>query len=313
MNTEFGVAGMKPRVSTALCLILFLALTACGGVGPSVQPDDWEQPVSPYLTVHFLDVGQGDSAVIVTPEGRVILIDAGTSSAGDDVVEALNELGVESINLAIISHAHADHIGGLENVLGAFPVLHFGDPAFPHPSEMYAELLEQVLALEIPSQVLESGDWIPVEDKVDLFVLSPSPPFIEGSRSDVNSNTVVLLLVFDEVSVLFMGDAEHETESRLLAEGWLRDIDVLKVAHHGSAYATTATFLEVTRPEVAIISCGADNSYGHPAPETVEALERVAPGAVYRTDLDGTIIVTTDGRELVVEIERVRSLVGELQ
>ena len=302
-------------VANAFWLVFFFALSACGGADPSVQPTRPELDTSDhtYLTVHFLDVGQGDGAVIITPEGRVILIDAGPPAAADDVVRALNELGIETINLAIISHAHADHIGGLDDVLAAFPVLYFGDPAFPHPSEMYARLLERVLELGIPSRVLEAGDWIAVEDGVDLFVLAPRPAFIEGSRSDVNSNTVVLLLVYDQVSVLFMGDAEEETEIGLLSGGWLRDVDLLKVAHHGSEYATTAAFLESARPELAVISCGIDNSYGHPAPATLQGLEQVAPGAVYRTDLDGTIIMTTDGREILVQTERASSPVGELR
>ena len=300
----------------SICLVFAFAVQACAGgasvleTGSSIDRSTSGQSL---LSVHFLDVGQGDAAVIITPAGRVILIDAGPPEAGEEVVSALNDLGVHRINLALISHAHADHIGGFGDVLSNFPVLHFGDPAFPHPSEMYARLLEQVLALGIPSHVLHSGDWIPVEDDINLYVLAPGAPLIEGSRSDVNANTVVTLLVYDEVGVLFMGDAEHETEARLFAEGWLSDVDILKVAHHGSGYATSERFLEAVDPDVAIVSCGLNNSYGHPAPATLAVLGRVAPGAIYRTDLDGTIIMTTDGREIVVQTERAGSVVGELQ
>lgn len=283
------------RISFTFLLLFTLGCSGAVPVATDVTPT---VPRSD-LRVHFFDVGQGDASLIVTPDGRAILIDAGPPDAATNLLWELQRLGVTHLSLVIMSHAHADHIGSFDDILREVPVARFVDPGFPHPSQMYANLLEQLATEETQSYTLHAGQWIHVEEDVDLFVLAPSETFIEGSRSDVNANSLVLLLQYGEVRFLFVGDAEVETELQLIREGWLSDIDVLKVAHHGSDYATIQSFLDLTAPEYAVISCGRDNSYGHPAPDTLQRLLDVGAN-VARTDISGTIVVSTDGETVSV-------------
>lgn len=312
--------GASP-LRVALALLVALTAAACGGaptvdepadVAPDEQPHATGEPEATppaeggdgLLHVYFIDVGQGDSALVVTPNGHTVLIDAGPTTAGPDVVATLRRLGVQRINLMVTSHAHADHIGGMEDVLDNFEVLRYGDPGYPHESNMYAELLERILASGIDAYALSAGQWLQVDEGVEMQVLAPPEGYLSGTRSDVNSNSVVLLLTYGDVQILFTGDSEADSERRMAREGLLEDVDVLKVAHHGGAYSTTDAFLQIVQPEIAVISCGVGNSYGHPDPDTVARLEEWAPGRVYRTDLQGTIVLETDGHQIEVYLDR---------
>jgi competence protein ComEC len=299
----------RPLLPTlVLVAALAVALGACGGSRPPTPeptppaPDAGDAP----LRVYFMDVGQGDGALVITPNGHTILIDAGPPQAGAAVVATLRRLGVRRINLMVTSHAHADHIGGFDAVLNAFEVMRYADPGFPHTSSMYANLLERVAAAGIDAYAFTVGRWLQLDEGVQMLVLAPPERYLGGTRSDVNSNSIVLLLRYGDVQILFTGDSEADTERAMMRDGVLGDIDVLKVAHHGGAYSTTARFLEVVQPEVAVISCGAGNSYGHPAHETLERLEVWAGDRVFRTDVQGTIVLETDGRHVLVYPERER-------
>ncbi len=301
-----------PRRSLFLILVV-AASTACGATSQVVTPDPVTPPdpaIAPDpipadevvhenpLEVHFLDVGQGDGMLIVTPSEHVILLDAGPPAAGDDVVRALRARGVTSVDLALVTHAHADHLGGLVQVFQRFEVERYGDPGFPHESHLYADVLARVALEGSEAFQIRSGQRIVLDEGIELRVLGPGRRFIRGSRSDVNANSLILLLTYGEVSILLTGDAERPTEQRLVRQGWLQDVDVLKVAHHGSDHASTRRFLNATTPEWAVISCGEGNSYGHPADGTLERLERHTTGGVMRTDILGTITLTTDGETI---------------
>lgn len=299
------------RLGTAEILIgvLFALVWSCGG--PTVQEDSFEfvswDELDPttnddVLEVHFFDVGQGDSAVMVTPNGRVVLLDAGPSGRADGLVADLRALGIERINLAIMSHAHADHIGGYPTILDHFEVMRFGDPGFVHTSEMYHNLLARLETEGIPAYLLARGQVIRMDDEIELTVLGPNESHLTGTRSDCNANSAILLLAYGEIQILFTGDSEEATEQELVAANVLPDIEVLKVAHHGGAYSTYEPFLGAIQPEVAVISVGAGNSYGHPDEETVVRLEVF--GTVYRTDLMGTVVIRTDGELIAIQTER---------
>jgi beta-lactamase superfamily II metal-dependent hydrolase len=283
-------------------LLIIFMLAACAGP-ETVGETTWPTSGDGQLHVYFVDVGQGDGIIIVTPDERVVLIDSGPPAGAADFVEELRYLGVQRINLALISHAHADHIGGLQSVIDAFEVMRYGDPGFPHTSEIYLRLLERVVQSGAETFRLHRGQTIMLDDDVQIRVLSPGSEYLFGTRSDPNSNSLVLLLEYGDVSMLFMGDAEGETEALVLRDDLVPDIDVLKVAHHGSRYATSTHFLEAARPEIAIISCSATNSYGHPTPETLARLAPFCTSALYRTDRDGTVSVTTDGDSITVQTE----------
>jgi len=263
-------------------------------------------PQAGELQVVALDVGQGDSFLILTPERKAVLIDAGPPDMAGRVREALARYGVERLDLVIATHPHADHIGGMVAVLDAVPVRMFLDSGQPHPTRTYTRMLEKIRALGIRFVVAEAGQEFQIGTGVKLEILAPFGRRLQGTRDDVNANSIVARLSYGAFSMLFTGDSERETEERLLEEenGIVGlAARVLKIAHHGSRHSTTRAFLERVRPEVALISCGADNEYGHPAQETLDRL-RAHVRELHRTDLEGEIVIRSDGRSLEIHTER---------
>ena len=252
------------------------------------------------MQVDMLDVGQGDAILVRTPAGRSILIDGGTG--GDDVVPMLRALGVESLTMIIATHPHADHIGGLDEVIAEFPPKAFFDSGQTHTTATYAKLMEQVESQGLAYFTAEAGWSRELDDGIVIEFLGPPSPTINGSRSDLNSNSVITRITHGEQCFLFTGDAEEPTERLLLQRG-IEACEVLKVAHHGSAHSTTREWLWAIEPEIALISCGEGNRYGHPAEETLDRLSS-AGATIYRTDLLGTVHLESDGESITVTAER---------
>ncbi|MGM0575938.1 MAG: ComEC/Rec2 family competence protein [Myxococcota bacterium] len=271
---------------------LLVALLAVAGVVHAAE-----------LRVHFVDVGQGDAALVVSPEGKTVLVDAGPRGADDEVLEVLGREDVDRLDLAVGTHAHADHIGGMREVLQRVRARFFMDPGWDHGSATYSKLLAALERLGIPVRLARAGRTVDIGGGATFTILAPEEPLLTDTRSDVNANSVVARLEWGEVSVLFTGDAEGVTERRLLKSGGELNSTILKVAHHGSRHSTSARFLRKVSPEAAVISCG-DNSYGHPTDELLSRLEqRDLP--VWRTDRHGTVrLVITDGEEWHLESER---------
>ncbi len=204
-----------------------------------------------------------------------------------------------ALEVMVATHPDADHIGGLDDVLDAFVVEHIWLNGDTHTTQTYANFMDKVYAEEAQgAQVHQAqrGDEISV-GTLTFEVLHPTLPL----ASDRNENSIVLKLSYGQVDFLFAGDAEGGAEASMVSASLIDDIDILKVSHHGSKYCSTADFLSAAHPEIAIISVGA-NSYGHPAPETITRLQDVG-ATVYRTDVNGTIVVTTDGVTYSVETE----------
>lgn len=258
---------------------------------------------SPFLEVVMVDVGQGDGMVLHGPEGEVIVLDTG--KGGGPIVSYLKSRGVRSVDLMVLTHAHADHIGGADDVVKGFEVKRVVDPLEDHDSTMYAKLMGEVEQRGIPVLEARQGRRIKMGGGVELEMLAPPQPHLSGTRSDPNANSVVLRLTYGSISILFTGDAEHETEEVLLKGAAERPLEstVLKVAHHGSRYASSEEFLAQVKPQLALISVGEGNTYKHPAPETLERLSKHT-AHVYRTDLHGTIRLLTDGRRITLIPER---------
>lgn len=255
------------------------------------------------LEVHMIDVGQGDSLLIITPEHKTVLIDAGLARAGANVVEALARNKVDHLDLAVATHPHADHIGGMPKVLDAVPVKMFLDSGQDHPTATYERLLTSVKEKVGKLTIARAGQEFSLDSGIKIKVLGPQTPLLEKVSGSVeNANSVILYLTYGNFHMLFTGDSEDETEIRLLDAKATLSAQVLKVAHHGSQYASTPEFLDKVHPEVAIISCGADNDYGHPAPKTLNSLQQ-RNVLVHRTDLEGEIVVTSDGANYQVTTE----------
>lgn len=251
------------------------------------------------LRVYFLDVGQGDSSLILL-NGTAILIDAGETDKGDIVVSDLRALGVDHIDLLVATHPHSDHIGGMQEVLAAFPVGTVLDTGLPSTSSVYEKFLRTLDLKNIPYVIAAQGQTIELDPALTVLVLSPSNKRLDG---DLNANSIVLKVSYGNVSFLFTGDAGRDAELALIKTGYSPEATVLKVAHHGSSDATSPAFLSRVRPEVAIISLSADNPYGYPHSETLAVLAAAVP-AVYRTDRDGNVLVQSDGVSYSVTTEK---------
>jgi competence protein ComEC len=252
------------------------------------------------LTLHFLDVGQGDGAVLRTPSGRWVLIDAGPrndhSDAGRRVmVPYLASHGARELALAIVSHAHADHLGGVPSVLERFRAGVVLEPGEQVADPLYYGFLNELATDAIAWHIGRRGEHF-VLDGVSFTVLHPDPSW-DGWGEDINEDSLVVLVEYGSFQALFSGDAGFPAETEM--RGRVHAIDLLKVGHHGSRGSTGDEWLDSLRPRAAVISVG-QNKYGHPAPETLGRLLKHHV-EVWRTDRDGSVSVTTDGQRMTVQ------------
>ncbi|GBD33504.1 ComE operon protein 3 [bacterium HR33] len=247
------------------------------------------------LSIHFLDVGQGDAIAIETPGGRWLLVDAGPRTSYDDagrrvVLPFLRRHGVRKLAIMVVTHGDADHLGGAPALMRSLEPELVLEPGQPLPSRLYLEYLALVDRIGTRWRAARAGDTVAL-DGVVLAVLHPDTSWIRRNFSP-NENSVVLRLSYGEFDAVLAGDIGEIAEEGLL--GSVSPAEVLKVAHHGSRYSTSKEWLEALDPLVAVISVG-KNRYGHPAPETIARL-RGSGAQVLRTDLGGTVTIRSDGR-----------------
>jgi competence protein ComEC len=242
---------------------------------------------------YAFDVGQADAFLFHLPEGENILIDAGTRQAGPGLVSRLKRLGVNKIDIAVATHPHEDHIGGMVHVLRAFPVGKFWDSGYNHGSETQRDMLAALRDKRIPYTRPKAG-FKETIGGVSIEVLAPVKQ-IRGSESDANNNSVVLRVAYGNVSFLMTGDMEREERRSV---GKFPRANVLKLAHHGSSNGSDEKMLREVSPDVVILSYGRGNSYGHPHPEVTALIRKFGPRS-YATE-GGEIKITTDGRSLRV-------------
>ena len=255
------------------------------------------------LHVYFFDVGQGDSALIVAPSGKQVLVDGGPDA--QSAVRALSgplSTADRSLDMVVLTHLDADHSRGLLEVMDRYQVASVVT-GFDNPDSALYPQWQASLARGSPMQIpVQAGHLIMLEPDLRIEVLNPPARPIVGSVVDQNNNSVVLRVVYGEVSFLLADDIEAQAENRLARHTYRVESTVLKVAHHGSKTSTTAGFLARVNPSVAVVSVGKDNRFEHPHREVVRRLgEALQPDAVYRTDRDGTIEFISDGRQLWVK------------
>ena len=245
------------------------------------------------LQVHFIDVGQGDSILILGPEGETILIDGGEEGSG--AFQYLQSKRIDHINLVVATHPHSDHIGGVIDVLNTIPVDKVVTNGQMHTTSIYEQFLDAITSSEAEYVEVVRGDTITVGSLV-FDVLNPGT----DQGDDLNNSSVVLRLVYGNSSFLFTGDAGVEAEEEMLSSGLSLSADILKVGHHGSRYSSSPGFLSKVQPKIAVYSAGVGNDYGHPHAETLAALTSVG-AEIYGTDVNGTVIITADGSRYSVE------------
>ena len=250
-----------------------------------------EVEINGDLEVHFLDVGQADS-IMISCMGEFMIIDAGNNADGPLIVDYLKSLDIDRFKYAVGTHAHEDHIGGMDDIIDNFSVDNFYMPDVVTTTKTFEDVLD---ALERANVAF--GTPI-VGDKFTLGSANIEVIYVGTNEKDLNSTSIVLRLDFGNTSFLFTGDATEEVESNILEKNI--EADVLKVAHHGSKYSTSWKFLKKVAPKYAIISVGLGNSYGHPGANVLQRLEK-AGIQVYRTDEVGTIIAKSDGNKINFE------------
>lgn len=242
----------------------------------------------PDLKVHFIDVGQGDSILIQSPNGKNMLIDGGTKSEGSKVVNFVKSKGISKLDYVVATHPDADHIGGLISVLNSFTVSNFVDSGKEHTSQTYYEMLQIIKEKNIHFIVPTTGDKINLDSELNIQVLNANE-----HAADNNDASIVLKVTYNKVSFLLAGDAGVDIEADMLS-GFDVQSTVLKAGHHGSNTSSSAAFIHAVKPSTTILSYGKDNSYGHPHAEVVSRLKAVN-SMIYSTAVSGDITVTSNG------------------
>ncbi len=297
---------MKNRL-TILFLTLFsiLLLTGCT---QAIEPGDSTSgsnvkpvtSVNDEVSVHIIDVGQGDSIFIQTPKENII-IDGGNKGKGQTVIEYLKQQGVTQLDAVVSTHPDADHIGGLPDIIDAFPVKSVYAPRVTHTTIAYRNFLQSVKAQGLKIKVAKKDVQIPLkESSLDLHFISPVKDY---SKSDLNDWSGVLFMQHGDKKFLFTGDAETPAEEDMLNAGVVQKVDVLKVSHHGAKEASNSNFLAVLKPTYAAISVGEGNRYHHPTFDALNRLKAVH-AKIYRTDQHGNIVFTSNGKSISVKVEK---------
>lgn len=282
----------KTAVFWSIYLFFCLFFCSCAQETPDLF-DHAAQSHSASMSVYFVDVGQGDCTIVRSPGGKTMLVDAGDQANGRRVEKLMHVLGIEKLDVAVATHLHDEHIGGLIGVLERFPTESVYMPRAVHATQLYQTLMETIQAKGLSVHTARSSVTIPFDDKVQVQVLAPVG---EGS-AEPGDESAVIKISYQKTSFLLTGDAEAPNESQLLSSGADVSADVLKIGRHGSANATTEEFLKAVSPSVAVISVGSGNPYGYP---DREVLDRLAPYAtVYRTDESGTLQAVSDGESIV--------------
>lgn len=241
------------------------------------------------LSVHIIDVGQGDSILIQTPNFKNILIDSGDENSDSIVKSYLKKEKVDSLDMVFATHPDSDHIGGLDSIISHFNVKKIYMPEQKVDSTAFNNLVASCKSKSLDINYLYKGDSINLDTDIKLQVLSPS--YIQDEN---NLNSLVFNLDFRDKSFLFTGDSEVTNEKDIINSFDLDSVDFLKVGHHGSSSSTSQEFLSETTPDIAVISCGYKNQYGHPHQKTLDNLDTYDV-LTYRTDLLGDLVFYSDG------------------
>ena len=275
-----------------LLLSMLFALTGCS-VSEATQHGmavDTIQTEDVLLRVDFLNVGQADCALLST-KGHYMVIDGGNNGDADTILSYLEGQGVEKLDAVVGTHPHEDHIGSLDAIINHFDVDAVYMPKIMHTSKTSEDVLDAVANKGLKIKSPSPGDTIDFNG-LEIEVLGPQREY-----KDFNNNSIVLKVNAGETAFLFTGDAEETAEKDILQAGYDLQADVLKVGHHGSSTSSSQAFLQAVKPKYAVISVGVGNSYHHPEEEALQRLQSIG-AEIYRTDLQGNIVCTTDGKNI---------------
>lgn len=325
MNKTKGAFYRMKNIILRLSLIVVLAIalllsSACGLENflftYGIEEEYTEQEIEPIdgtyapvtfnpardgrLDMYFIDVGQGDSALLISPSGKTMLIDAGEKNSYSKIAILLESLEIEELDAVVATHPHSDHIGAMADVISDYPIGEFYMPEYDYDTKTYENMMSALDEADITPTYIYGGEdsYIEWDEDVTVQCLSPLPGV---DYEDTNDVSIMLRFTFGVTSAMFTGDCEKYAEETVLSMLSNTDFsaDVLKVGHHGSSTSSCEAFLNAVNPEYAVISCAWDNSYGHPHDETLSALEAIN-ASIMRTDEEGTIHLALDGHNVLI-------------
>ena len=280
----------KEVLSIIMIAVFSIFLISCGKAAQSDNKNDSN------VKIHYIDVGQGDSELIQIGD-KNILIDAGTSDK--EALDYLKSLGIKKIDYAIATHPHEDHIGSMDDVINAFDIGTFYAPKATTTTKTFENMVKALKAKDLKMTVPKVGEEITIGNATLTFLAPNSDKY-----EDLNNYSIVVKLKYGNNSFIFMGDAQDISEGEILQKQLDIKADVLKIGHHGSHSSTTQEFLDKVNPKYVVISCEKGNDYGHPHKETLTKLNSKNIN-VFRTDLNGTIIAESDGKEISFNVKPV--------
>lgn len=281
------------KILAAAAIVVYLAVSVFSDFSSFEKAYTAISRADGLFSVHFIDVGQGDASLLRSPDGKYMLVDCGTSSESDYLVKYLKNCGVETLEYLIITHPHEDHYGGAGDVIAEFPIENFvihEDFADTYPYDRFINMLENS-SFGIDTEIIEThlGETYEFADCAEFEIISPVQ-----TGSDLNESSLCFKVEFGKTSFMFTGDAEKGSEKKMLSAGYDLSADILQAGHHGSSTSNSSAFVEAVNPEYVIVSCGKDNSYGHPHKEALEHFAETG-AEVLRTDELGDIVFTSDG------------------
>jgi competence protein ComEC len=277
----------KKRISLLLIIIAFiLPITGCTKATLGNAPDPNK------LLVHYIDVGQADS-ILIQVNNKNLLIDAGNYEDGTKVMTYLQKQGVKKLDYIIATHPHEDHIGGMSFIIKKFDVGQFYAPRTTNNTKNFEGMITALKNKKLKINLAKNGVLLNLGLNTNCEILSPN----SNKYDDINNYSATIKLNYGSTSFLFMGDAHKISESEIIKTGANISCDVLKIAHHGSSSSSSIEFLDLASPKFAIISCGKNNDYGHPHKQTLDKLKQKNV-ILYRTDLNGTIVLQSDGTKI---------------
>ncbi len=303
------------KLSLPLWILVLLILTGVGYAAsmelgyvkqPEINAMAQDKEINADVTVHYIDVGQGDCCLI-TAGNYNILVDAGESECGKTVTDYLKKLNITKLDYVIATHPHSDHIGGLPEVIGNFEIGKIFMPKvtgdMTPTTKTYENLINAIKSKDMKATAAKPGlkYTIKVNETSDAVMEFLAPN--SESYKDLNNYSAVFKFTYGEQSFLFTGDAEDVSEKEILKSGADISASVLKAGHHGSKSSSTSSFLAKVKPQICVVMCGAGNTYGHPDEEAVERMN-VYTDKIYRTDLNGNIVIATDGKQLSVKCDK---------
>lgn len=293
MNKRFIC--IKSLLSALLLILLLIFGCSCdlNDLNNNHNEESTVSQPSGSFTAHYLDVGQGDSILLELPNSECMLIDSGENYHGKGIIDYITALGYSKIDYLVATHPHSDHIGSMAYIVRNFDIGEIYMPKVGTNTSTYESLLKAIQKKELKVHSAAAGMNIFDSQGLSIDIIAP----VTIVENDLNNCSIVMKAVYGSTSFLFTGDAETKEFNTITAD---MSADVLKVGHHGSKTSTTEEVLSRVKPTTAVISCGKDNTYGHPHKSTIKYLNAI-DCKIYRTDEDKTIIIKSDGRDLSVE------------